>query len=498
MFPMSELSRLDLERAGLEIDPGKIYNPSGISMVNGIVKIGGCTGSFVSDQGLILTNHHCAFRALQAASSTERDYLTDGFLAQTQEEEIWAKGYTVRITESYRDVSSQVLAALDPGMEPGERTRAIERRCKEIELEAEKDHPGMRAEVAEMFPARSYVLFLYTWLRDVRLVHAPPRDIGEFGGELDNWIWPRHTGDYAFLRAYVGPEGQPAEHAAENVPYRPRSVFQISSAGADAGDFVFLFGYPGRTYRHRTSFFLAYESEGRIPWVVDWYGWQIEFMEARGLDDPEAKLRVASRLNGLWNTFKNYKGKLQGFQRLHLVESRRNEESRFQDFLDADPERKTRYGTVLADIGALYEEKRRDLTDDLWLQYLTSSPHVLQFAFTAYDGAQERLKPEAERESAYQERNWDNTKRRQLIRAAQLDRNTDRAILAELFRRGGEVAAAHRIPGLNTRIGPEQSAAAEAWLDEAFARSRIHEESELERLLDLPVEELETSGDPFV
>jgi len=124
MFPMSELSHLNLETAGLLIDPRAIYNPGGVSMVNGIVKIGGCTGSFVSDQGLILTNHHCAFRALQAVSSTERDYLTDGFLAETQQDEIWAKGYTVRITESYRDVSRQVLAVLDKDMDPGERTRA--------------------------------------------------------------------------------------------------------------------------------------------------------------------------------------------------------------------------------------------------------------------------------------------------------------------------------------------------------------------------------------
>jgi hypothetical protein len=498
MFPMSELARLDLKSAGLEIDPLEIYNPDGLSLIDGICKVGGCTGSFVSDQGLILTNHHCAFRAIQAASSEERDYLTHGFLASSLQEEVWAKGYTVRITESYRDVSDRVLAAVADDMDPFARTKAIEKRKKELELEAEKEYPGKRAEVAEMFLGKTYVLFLYTWLRDVRLVHAPPRAIGEFGGEEDNWIWPRHSGDYSFMRAYVAPDGTPADYSPDNVPYRPRKFLQVARQGANEGDFVFLFGYPGRTYRHRTWHFLDYEANVRMPWIVDWYGWQIELMEERSADDPTAQLHLASRLGRVWNTYKNYSGKLRGIQRLDLVGQRRELEEELQRFIANDASRHEEYGGLLAEIGDVYRRKREDAAFDLWLNAFTRSPYILSFAVKAYDAAHERQKPDVEREAAYQERNWPQTVRRLQLQSEAFDATTDRAILSELLRRGGEIAAAREIPALVALLGPEGAEAATRFLDEAFTQSHIHQMDVLTRIVESTSEELEELGDPFV
>ncbi len=207
MWPMSEIHRLDLKSKGLQIPVDAIYQPDHVSLVDGICSLGGCTGSFVSPDGLILTNHHCAFNAIQDASTPERNYLENGFLAATRGQEVPAKGFTVRITESYRDVSSEVLSAVQPGADAASRARAIEKRTKELVLDTEARNPGKRAEVAEMFIGKSYVLFIYTYLKDVRLVFAPPRGIGNFGGETDNWVWPRHTGDFSFFRAYVGPDG---------------------------------------------------------------------------------------------------------------------------------------------------------------------------------------------------------------------------------------------------------------------------------------------------
>ena len=220
MFPVSELGSLDLQSKGLKLASDEVFNTDAgrTCLVDGICKVNGCTGSFVSKNGLIITNHHCAYRAIQAASSTEHDYLKNGFIPSKPGEEIPSPGYTVRVTESFQDVSKQVLAAVTADMDFSTRGKAIERRIKEIEKQAETDNPGKRAEVAEMFAGKTYVLFVYTYLKDVRLVFAPPSSVGKFGGDVDNWEWPRHTGDFSFMRAYVAPDGSSASYSPDNVP----------------------------------------------------------------------------------------------------------------------------------------------------------------------------------------------------------------------------------------------------------------------------------------
>ncbi len=197
-------------------------------------------------------------------------------------------------------------------MDHAARTKAIEKRTKEIVARAEKENPGKRAEVAEMFIGRTYVLFIYTYLKDIRLVYIPPRSIGNFGGEDDNWMWPRHTGDFSFLRAYVAPDGSPADYSPRNVPFKPKRFLEIEPRGVDEGDFVFLLGYPGRTYRHYPASYLAYDEEVRMPYIADWYAWQIDLMEKMGASDRGVALRHAARIKGLANTMKNYRGKLKG------------------------------------------------------------------------------------------------------------------------------------------------------------------------------------------
>jgi hypothetical protein len=206
MFPLSEISNIDLNSAGLKISIDEVYNPNGVSLVDALVKIGGCTGSFVSSEGLIITNHHCSFGAVQKISTIKNNYLENGFLAKTRQEEIPAEGFTCRITVSYKDVSSEILEAADKVEDITERTKAIRKKIKKIVKKEEEKDSTIKAEVSEMFVGQSYVLFRYKTIKDVRLVYIPPRSIGEFGGESDNWIWPRHTGDFSFLRAYVAPD----------------------------------------------------------------------------------------------------------------------------------------------------------------------------------------------------------------------------------------------------------------------------------------------------
>ncbi len=233
MYPLSVLSKLDLHAKGLKISSSDIYNPGGVGLIDAIVQVGGCTGSFVSGDGLIITNHHCAFGIVQAASSTEHDYITNGYLAKDRATELPGKGVTVRITESYKDVSAEVLAAVSDTMDPVARTKAIDKAIRAMVAATEQANPGKRAEVSEMFQGRTYWLFVYTFLRDVRAVYVPARGIGEFGGENDNWVWPRHTGDFSFLRAYVAPDGSPADYSPSNVPYHPRKFLKVNPDGVE-------------------------------------------------------------------------------------------------------------------------------------------------------------------------------------------------------------------------------------------------------------------------
>src|SRR5690606_6931216 len=237
MFPLSELNRAGLKQAGLKINEKDIYNPGQISLVDALVRVGGCTGSFVSPNGLVITNQHCAFSAVQLASIPTHNYLENGFVALSHEQEIEAQGLTIRITESYEEVSDKILAAVSQVKDPVERIEVINKKRAELTQEAERQDRTIKAEVSEMFMGKSYVLFRYKTIEDVRLVYVPRQDIGEFGGETDNWVWPRHTGDFSFLRAYVAPDGSSAKYSKDNVPYTPKKFLRVNPKGVDEEDF---------------------------------------------------------------------------------------------------------------------------------------------------------------------------------------------------------------------------------------------------------------------
>ncbi|MFQ6070500.1 MAG: S46 family peptidase [Candidatus Aminicenantales bacterium] len=499
MWPVSEIHKLKLKRKGLRISPKKIFNPHGVSLIDGIVQVGGCSGSFVSEDGLILTNHHCAYRAVQAASTEEHDYIRNGFLARTRSEEIEARGITARVTESYRDVSDEVLSAVSEDMDFAQRTKAVEKKIKEIVKKAEKENPGKRAEVAEMFSGKTYVLFIYTYLKDIRLVYVPPRSIGEFGGEVDNWMWPRHSGDFSFMRAYVAPDGSPAEYSPENIPYHPRKVIKVSPRGVDEGDFVFILGYPGRTYRHRTSDFVSFEEEIRMPFVVDWYGWQISVMEKMSERKREVALKHLGRIKGLANTLKNYRGKLQGLRRVSLVEKKREEEKALQEFIDSDPELKAEYGTVLQEIKEIYEEMREKAEYELLLNYLRRSVNMLNFALTAWEASSELQKEDLERKPDYMERNFSRTKRRLELALENYYEPTDRVIFKEMLMRAARLPREQRIKAFDSILeATNLEKSADRFIESAYSRSKLAEKGVLMAMLDKKPEKLRKTDDPFL
>jgi len=304
MFPLSDIKNINLNEKGLKISVDEVYNPDGVSLVDALVKIGGCTGSFVSNEGLIITNHHCVFGIVSDASTVENNYLDNGFLAETREKELPAKGLTCRITDSYEDVSTEILEAANTEEDISKRTTAISKKIKEIIEREEKKDSTIKAEVSEMFVGEQYVLFRYKTINDIRLVYVPPRTIGEFSGESDNWVWPRHNGDFSFVRAYVAPNGSSAKYSKENVPYQPKKFLQVNANGVNEEDFVFILGYPGRTFKHQPSQFLMMQEKYQLPYVQDIFSWLINLYEKRGENDPEFALSIVGEIQGLANTEK--------------------------------------------------------------------------------------------------------------------------------------------------------------------------------------------------
>jgi hypothetical protein len=445
MYPVSSIPTLDLSRSGILLAPSELYHPDSVSLLDAIVDVGGCSGAFVSRDGLIVTNHHCVFGALQAASTVANDYVTNGFLARTREEEIPARGMSVRIIEYVRDVSARVLAAIPDSLPPAGRGKALEAVRREIVEETENLTAGRRAEVAEMFPGKSYLLFVYAFLRDVRLVYVPPRDIGEFGGENDNWMWPRHTGDFAFVRAYAG--GHPGADGDVGAPrpFTPKRHLKVQPAGVEEGDPVFILGSPGRTVRHRTAGYLEYEQDERLPFLASLYEEQIRVLEQLGEGDRAVALKHDARVKSLANNAKNYRGNLQGLHRLALVQRKRGEDSLLQAFIDADPSRREAYGKVLPTIEDTYRRMREVAPRDLALEQLRAASPTLSIALTLLECAREGQKPDHERLAAYTGRNRPATR----SRVAGLLRNyhipSDSALLRGMLVRIDALPAGRRI-----------------------------------------------------
>lgn len=450
MFPVSELKKLNLQEKGLQLRSDDLFNLEQVSLVDGICRVNGCTGSFVSSDGLIITNHHCAFDAIQKASTPTNDLLANGFIAKTKQDEVRAVGFTVRITESYADVSDQVLSVVSEGMTFLERTKAIEKRRKELEQAAELENKGLRAEVAEMFTGKTYVLFLYTYLKDVRLVFAPPISIGAFGGEADNWEWPRHTGDFSFMRAYTAPDGSAAEYSPDNVPFHPKRPIQVSKSGANEEDFVFILGYPGRTVRQKTASFFRFEEMVRLPAIVELYAWQISEMEKAGASDRQVAIKHASRTKSLANVEKRSRGQLLGLKRTAMVAQREAVETMLQAFIAADDKRQAVYGTLLKDIDSVYAEMTEKAPLEIHLKELKNACRVLSFAFTLVDAATEREKEDLERETPYMKRNYDLTIQQLQLDVSDWDQKTDTKMLQGMLERLQKIPAAKEVPG----VGP--------------------------------------------
>jgi hypothetical protein len=493
-----------LRARGFEGDPASFADLTGQPM-GAIVSLGGCTASFVSPDGLIATNHHCASGALQYNSTPQRDLLVDGFLARTREEEVSnGPGARVLVTVSLKDVTDAITGRVDPRLDDRKRFDVIDRRVKERVAACETG--GFRCSVTSFFGGLEYFEIAQLEVQDVRLVYAPAAGIGNFGGETDNWRWPRHTGDWSFFRAYVGPDGKLAAFSKDNVPYRPAHWLPVQPAGVKEGDLVFVVGYPGRTERHQTYAEVKETTEWTFPRVVETYEEQIEILEALGKTDEALQIKAALRLRGLNNYLTNRKGMLEGLVKGGILAKKEQSEKDLAAWIAASPAREKEYGDVLPALDALQAESERTRERDAVLASLLSSSTLLGEAHTAHLLSIEKAKADdMDRQAEYQQRNW--TRIREAFERAQrtLDLRIDRALLRWSMGYAAPLPADQRITGLDKLVGltpgmakADSDAAIDQYLGRLVSGTKMADMGFRLSLLELTPTEIAATKDPFV
>jgi len=499
MWMPHQMKDLDLVKLGLQMDPAGLFKKDGTGLMSAVVNLGGGTGEFVSAEGLILTNHHVAFGAIQRASTKEKDYLEKGFLALTRGEEIPAQGYTADVLLGYEDVTGRIAPAVKPGMSYVQIYYAIEKAQKELIAQAEKEGPDIRATVAGMYSGNQYYLFRFKRLKDVRLVYCPPLDLGNFGGEVDNWMWPRHTCDFSFLRAYVDKDGRGTDFNAGNVPYKPKSFLKISREGVKEGDFTFVMGYPGRTYRNFTAAEIEFDRESQRRRLAEFKD-IIAFYEKAGQGNRDVEIKYASLVKGLHNSEKNMQGKLEGMDKFDLLGRKKAVEREFLEWVGQDPAGRERYADSLEKIAGFMGRYAGFTWKYNILSGLTgfSGSTLLSQAYSIYRTVEERQKPDGDREPSYQERNLPYIKQSLQLAERGYDLPTDRAFLKFRLKKMLGLPEDQVPAALRGLLAGKSEGAIGDFVDGLYNGTILSNPQKRLELLDFSPAELARLGDPLI
>ena len=494
MWMPSQLPQLakQLKAAGFKGNPADLADLTKPPM-SAVVSIGGCTASFVSPQGLVVTNHHCALGAIQLNSTAERNLIQDGFIAASMADEPSA-GPAARIwvTVGFDPITDRILA--DARGKTGRAYyEAVETAQKAAVAACEQD-AGHRCSVASMYYGREYYLIKQLELKDVRLVYAPPRAIGNYGDEIDNFMWPRHTGDFTFYRAYVGKDGKPAAYSKDNVPYAPPAHLTVSTAPVKAGDFAMVAGYPGTTFRHRTASEFANQIDWLLPNRVDVVGGLIRTIETATAGDKAKEVLYASAVAGNKNTLKRAQGELDGLRRSDAVRVRREDEAAMLAWLAKQPDA----ATLQADIRAMQAQLdagQATRERDFLLPFLR--PGLLGSAITLRRLAMERGKPDAQRESGFQQRDEVLIEGglKQLQR--RYDPEVEKATLRYALKRYYALPASQHLNEFDAAFGANETIAS-AKLDSLYAQTKLGVEADRLALMKASPDAVLASTDPLM
>ena len=342
----------DMQEKGFRLSAEDIYSVNQASLKDAVVLFGrGCTGELISAEGLLLTNHHCGYGQIQKHSSVEHDYLKDGFWAMSREEELPNPGLSVSFLERMEDVTDIILKGYEPGMSEDQRVEIVRNNSKALIDEVTKEGKGLRATVEALYYGNQYFLFLYRQYEDVRLVGAPPSSIGKFGGDTDNWMWPRHTGDFSMFRIYADKDNNPAPYSEDNVPYRPRKYFRISTKGVQEGDFTFIYGFPGSTKEYIHSEGVRYIEEIGDPHKINLRTLRLDIMNKYQAQSQKVRIQYSSKNANVSNAWKKWQGEVKGIKKMKTVQTKQEFEKAFDRWAQGGE-----FDGVIDRIAGIYKE----------------------------------------------------------------------------------------------------------------------------------------------
>lgn len=384
MWLPSLVGKLNIEKMqsmGLRLSADQLYSINHSSLKDAVVALdyGSCTAEIVSPDGLLLTNHHCGFNDIQRHSTEEHNYLRDGFWAATRDKELPNPGKSVTFLVRMEEVTDRVMKGVSDTMSNVARMEKILKTISEIEKEAKSD-TKYETRVRTLFEGNVYYLFVTETFRDIRLVGTPPQSIGKFGGETDNWMWPRHTGDFSMFRIYCSPDGKPADYAKENVPYHPKHYLPVSLKGVQMNDYTMVMGYPGRTNRYVTSYGLKNTTDIVNDIRVRTRGAKLDIIAAYMAKGEKNRLQYAAKFAGSSNYYKYSIGQTKGLAALNVLDKKLALEKDFAKWVDADATRKAKYGDVLSAIARSYQSVDEKVASEYYREALMGGAEIFRFA----------------------------------------------------------------------------------------------------------------------
>ena len=489
------------QKMGVKIDAKTLADPLSAPLA-AIVSLGGCTASFVSPQGLIVTNHHCVQGALQINSTPDANLVENGFLAKTMADERSAgPAQRVLVAQGFKDVTKEMRDGLDKVKDPAARKEESEKRLKALIAACEKDRPGIRCQVSGFFRGGQYMLIENLEIRDVRLVYAPTRSIGVYGGEIDNWAWPRHTGDFSFYRAYVGKDGKPADYAKDNVPYQPKHFLKVSDKGVKNGDFVMVTGYPGHTSRTDTALETRHDVEWFYPTIIAFLKERYKIAEDHLKDGGETAIKATVLKQGVQNGIENREGVLKGLTSGDLLQRKIELDKKVKAWA-AQPGHEA-HKQAIEKLEQIITEEMRTAPADFERQITFNGSRLLGTALSLTRWAEERAKKDVDRKPGYQDRDMQRAVAGQKQFGKQYDRTLDRAGFRATLMRAIKLPEAER-PWLalllDTKKGTKiDEALVDKTLDAWYAGQQLEDEKvRLELLQKGTSAQIAASKDPFL
>lgn len=494
---VDRLNYVDMQKMGLKLTADELYSINHGSLKDAVVSLGGfCTAEVVSPEGLLFTNHHCGYDAIQKHSSVDHDYLTDGFWAMRKEEELPNEGLTVSFLLRMDDVTAEVLSVVTEKMDEDARNSAIAAKLKELRKDA-SDDGKYTVEVKSFFNGNEYYRFVYEVYRDIRLVGAPPSSIGKFGGDTDNWMWPRHTGDFSVFRIYTAPDGSPADYAKENVPFKSKKFLNISLKGYKEDDFAMIWGFPGTTDRYRTSWGVNATQYEINPVITKGLGIILE-QQKKGMDaDNAVRIQYASNYAGLANFWKNKVGETRDLKRLNVVAGKQQLESQFADWINADAGRKAKYGEVMPTIAGVYKTyTEKNLYSQLWhLQLFFFGSQTFAIPSQLKDGIETELKTGAKGDALKAKMEPFKAQADELYKDYNV--GIEKSVLAELLRMCYSDLPSDQLPDVYKMISEKYQNNFYTYTDNIFATSIFASKESLLNFLEKPSQK-KLEKDPLV